>query len=82
MSRSLAVPIFERCFSRHLEGELSPEICSSMEAHVSQCDECAKECNGLRQALSLCTASPCDVPKSVQVKVQLALRQTLSDLRK
>ena len=75
-------PDIRKVFSRHLEGELSPEICSSMEAHVSQCDECAKECNGLRQALSLCTASPCDVPKSVQVKVQLALRQTLSDLRK
>lgn len=72
-------PDIRKVFSRHLEGELSSEICSSMEAHVSQCDDCAHECNGLRQALSLCTESPCDVPKSVQARVQLALRKTLSE---
>jgi RNA polymerase sigma-70 factor (ECF subfamily) len=72
-------PDIRKVFSRHLEGELSSEICSEMQAHVSQCDDCANECNGLRQALFLCTESSCDVPKNVQVKVQLALRKVLSE---
>jgi RNA polymerase sigma-70 factor, ECF subfamily len=66
-------------FSKHLEGELSADICSTMEAHVADCGECNAECDGLRSALAVCSSAPCEVPQAVQERVQAALRSALQE---
>jgi RNA polymerase sigma-70 factor (ECF subfamily) len=71
-------PNIRKAFSQHLEGELSPDICSTMEAHVASCPVCAAECDGLKAALNACSAAPCDVPAAVQERVQEALRARLA----
>ena len=73
-------PDVRRMFSLHLEGELSSSVCASMEAHVSNCEHCAPECNGLRTILNTCSSSPGEVPKDVQDRVQRSLRKVLSSL--
>lgn len=73
-------PDIRAVFSQFLESELSPEICSTMEAHVAGCSLCAAECNGLRTALNACSSAPCDVPLEVQKRVHEALRKSMQSL--
>lgn len=70
-------PNIRKVFSQHLEGDLSPDICSTMEAHVANCPACATECDGLKAALNACSTAPCEVPTAVQQRVQQALRAAL-----
>jgi RNA polymerase sigma-70 factor, ECF subfamily len=70
-------PNITRVFSQHLEGDLSSDMCSAMEAHVESCPHCAAECDGLRVALNACSTAPCEVPIEVQQRVQQALRVAL-----
>jgi len=70
-------PDIRKVFSEHLEGDLSPDICSTMEAHVASCPACAAECDGLKAALNACASAPCEVPVAVQARVKVALRQAL-----
>jgi RNA polymerase sigma-70 factor (ECF subfamily) len=70
-------PDIRKVFSEHLEGDLSPDICSTMEAHVASCPACAAECDGLKAALNACASAPCEVPVAVQARVKNALRQAL-----
>jgi RNA polymerase sigma-70 factor (ECF subfamily) len=66
-------------FSKHLEDELSPEICADMERHLQACDHCRGACDSLKRALALCRASgqTIQVPAAVQASVKLALRSVL-----
>jgi RNA polymerase sigma-70 factor, ECF subfamily len=73
-------PDIRRVFSEHLEGDLSPDICSTMEAHVEKCSHCAAECDGLKKALNACSTAPCEVPPHVQKQVHEALRAALSSV--
>ena len=70
-------PNIRKVFSQHLEGDLSPDICSTMEAHVADCPICAAECDGLKAALNACSSAPCEVPAAVQQRLQEALRTVL-----
>ncbi|MBT6433488.1 MAG: sigma-70 family RNA polymerase sigma factor [Deltaproteobacteria bacterium] len=70
-------PNIRQVFSEHLEGDLSPDICSSMEAHVASCPTCATECIGLKQALNACSTATFEVPEEVRVRIQIALRQII-----
>lgn len=70
-------PDIRKVFSQHLEGDLSPDICSTMEAHVASCPACAAECDGLKAALNACATAPCEVPAEVQRRVRTALHQAL-----
>ncbi len=70
-------PNIRKVFSQHLEGDLSPNICSTMEVHVANCPACAVECDGLKAALNACSSAPCEVPAAVQQRVQEALRAVL-----
>ena len=45
-----------RLVSRYLEGELDPEACSKLRAHVDQCAPCSAACETLRRALVACQA--------------------------
>jgi len=70
-------PDIRTVFSHHLEGDLSPDICSTMETHLANCSICKTECDGLKAALNACAMAPCEVPQSVQMRVKAALRQAL-----
>ena len=65
-------------FSRHLEGEVSAEVCAEMERHLAQCPTCRGACDSLRQVLGMCRAAPAEVPVSVQRKVQRAIQDLLA----
>ncbi len=67
-------PDIRRVFSEHLEGDLSPSVCSTMEAHVAECPDCASECEGLKNALNACSSSENRVPEDIKARVQEALR--------
>lgn len=40
--------------SRYLEGQVGPDLCARLEAHVSGCPDCAAECVELRRMLGAC----------------------------
>ena len=73
----IGCPDIRRVFSEHLEGDISADICSNMEAHVAECTICAEECNSLKLALHACSSAPADVPEEVKRRVREALRQTI-----
>jgi RNA polymerase sigma-70 factor (ECF subfamily) len=69
-------------FSRHLEGELGPDACSKMEAHLAGCEACRGTCESLKRALALCRSTPSiEVPAAVQQSVRQALRAHLAQRR-
>jgi RNA polymerase sigma-70 factor (ECF subfamily) len=68
--------------SRHLEGELNPEVCSEMERHLQSCGRCRGACDSLRRTLRLCQTAPAvAVPEGVQKSVRAALRAFLDERR-
>jgi RNA polymerase sigma-70 factor (ECF subfamily) len=65
-------------FSRHLEGEISSDLCAEMEQHLAGCPRCRSSCDSLRRTLVLCKSSPApEVPEPVQRSVREALRKVL-----
>lgn len=68
-------------FSRHLEDEISAEVCRDMERHLESCPRCRGACDSLKATLALCrTASlATEVPASVQTSVKAALRNFLAE---
>lgn len=62
-------------FSRHLEGEIGPDTCASMEAHLEKCETCRGACDSLRRSIALCRATPeQQVPSAVADSVRAAIR--------
>jgi len=79
-----AAPLAARCpdvlslFSRHLEGEISSDVCAEMERHLAACPRCRSRCDSLQRTLVLCRSSPApEVPAPVQRSVRAALRRFL-----
>jgi RNA polymerase sigma-70 factor (ECF subfamily) len=71
-----------RVFSRHLEGEIDPAVCASMEAHLAQCAHCRNNCEALKRTLALCRQMPApEVPASVAASVKAAVRNFLNEPR-
>jgi len=66
-------------FSRHLEGEISADLCAQMERHMEACGRCRGACESLKRTLALChSAPPSRVPQSVQQAVRESLRRLLA----
>ncbi len=66
-------------FSRHLEGEIAPDVCRELERHVAACPRCGEACDSLRSVLSLCRATPAPpVPDDVQRAVREGIRGFLA----
>lgn len=67
-------------FSRHVEGEVSAELCAEMERHLQACARCRGACDSLKQTLSLCQATgpAVEVPPEVQATVKGALQSWLA----
>ena len=51
-----ACPDIVSILSRHLEGEIGPEACAAMEAHVATCTSCSRACASLRDTITSCRA--------------------------
>lgn len=68
-------------FSRHLEHEISADVCAEMERHLQVCDRCRGACESLKRTLALCRAAApaVHVPTSVQASVRVALRDFLAE---
>ena len=68
-------------FSRHLEDEISADVCAEMERHLQTCARCRGTCDSLQQTLALCHTSSrsVEVPASVQTSVKGALRDFLAE---
>ena len=81
-----AAPLAEACpdildlFSRHLEGEISADVCARMEQHLASCERCRSRCDSLQKTLALCRTAPLpEVPKPVQATVRRALKRFLEE---
>ena len=67
--------------SRHMEDDVSPELCHEMEQHVAACPRCAARCDALRRARALCQASPApEVPDEIKQLVARQMRAALGQL--
>jgi RNA polymerase sigma-70 factor (ECF subfamily) len=68
-------------FSRHLEGEISADVCVEMERHLEGCSRCRGACDSLKRSLALCrtTVGAIQVPAAVQHLVKVALRDVLAE---
>ena len=66
-------------FSQHLEGEIDPSVCATMEAHLAQCHHCRDACESLKRTLALCRELPTpDVPASLATSVKAAIHAFLN----
>lgn len=66
-------------FSRHLEGEISSDLCAEMERHIERCAGCRETCESLRRTLRLCRTTPSpQVPEPIQQSVRESLRTFLA----
>jgi RNA polymerase sigma-70 factor (ECF subfamily) len=74
-------PNIRQIFSEHLEGDLTADVCTSMQTHVDDCPVCAAECGGLKSVMNACNAAPCDLPLETQERIESALRAVLEDSR-
>ena len=67
--------------SRHLEGEISPETCKTMELHLEGCGRCRGACDSLRASLALCRRSRAEaVPPELGRAVREAVFRAISEL--
>jgi RNA polymerase sigma-70 factor, ECF subfamily len=75
-------PDIVRLFSRHLEGDLSSNICAEMEKHLEACGWCQASCESLKKTLGLCRLSPApEVPAELQVSIRAGIRAFLAEGR-
>jgi RNA polymerase sigma-70 factor (ECF subfamily) len=75
---SRACPDVLMLFSRHLEGEISADVCARMERHVEHCAWCRDACASLQQTLQSCrNAGSPQVPEAVQQSIRNQLRTLL-----
>jgi RNA polymerase sigma-70 factor (ECF subfamily) len=65
-------------FSKHLEGEIAPDVCASLEAHLAHCRHCQAACESLKRTLAICRQSPApEVPASLAASVRTAIQAFL-----
>jgi RNA polymerase sigma-70 factor (ECF subfamily) len=76
---SPACPDVPALFSRYLEGEIAPEVCADMEAHLARCPHCRGACDSLKRVLALCQRLPTpDVPASLSSSIRTAIQAFLA----
>lgn len=68
-------PDIVELFSRHLEGEISGAVCSTLEEHLQRCDGCRARCDSLKATLALCSQSGDQLPPRVEQSVRGALKR-------
>ena len=77
-SRGALCPDVLPLFSQHLEGEIDPGVCATMEAHLARCQHCRATCESLKRTLATCRQLPTpDVPASLAASVKAAIHAFL-----
>ncbi len=67
-------------FSRHLEGEISADLCARMERHIENCNACRDACASLQRTLRICRTAPSpEIPEPVQQAVRHQLRKVIAE---
>ena len=67
-------------WSRHVEGEITAEVCARMERHLAGCPRCSAACDSLKRSLAVCQRAPTrPVPASVQREVRAKLHRLLAE---
>jgi RNA polymerase sigma-70 factor (ECF subfamily) len=68
-------------FSKHLEDEISADMCKAMQSHLDGCPRCRGTCDSLKHTLALCRTSgaQADVPPEVQLAVKRAMKDFLRE---
>jgi RNA polymerase sigma-70 factor, ECF subfamily len=65
-------------FSQHLEGEIDPSVCATMEAHLAQCRRCRGTCESLKRTLAVCRQLPTpEVPAPITASIRAAVQRFL-----
>jgi RNA polymerase sigma-70 factor (ECF subfamily) len=74
-----ACPDIVDVLSRHLEGDIGPDACAAMEAHVARCTSCSAACGSLREAITLCGASGArPLPPASAARMRRVLERVVS----
>jgi len=69
-------------FSRHVEGEISADLCAELESHLAGCPGCRARCDTLQRTLAVCKSTPAPaVPEPVQRSVREAMKRFLEQHR-
>lgn len=77
--RAAMCPDVLTLFSQHLEGDIDPAVCATMEAHLAQCNHCRAACASLKRTLAICRQLPTpDVPASLAASVKAAIHAFLN----
>jgi len=78
-ARRPGCPDVLRLLSQHLEGEIDPDVCASIEAHLTQCSHCRDACESLKRTLAMCRELPTpEVPAPLAASIKAAIRTLLS----
>lgn len=80
-ARDPGCPDVVQALSESLEGDLDPNACQRLEAHVEICPHCRARCDGLRTVLSTCArADPAaSLPPDLEQAVRAAIRRAIAD---
>jgi RNA polymerase sigma-70 factor (ECF subfamily) len=66
-------------FSQHLEGDISPSVCATMEAHLARCGRCRSTCESLKRTLAVCRQLPTpEVPAPIVASIKTAIQAFLT----
>lgn len=77
-SPTAACPDVVELLSRYQEGDVTPEACKTLEAHVDGCRACATRCQSLRTVLAACSATPVPaLSTELRLAVQGQIRRSL-----
>lgn len=80
LPRGATCPDVLTLFSRHLEGEIDPSVCATMEAHLARCSHCRHACESLKRTLAMCRQLPTpDVPAPLASSIKRAIRAVLAE---
>lgn len=65
-------------FSQHLEGDIDPAVCATMETHLAQCPRCRGTCASLKRTLAVCRQLPTpEVPAPIAASIRTAIQTFL-----
>ena len=78
--RGTMCPDVVTLFSQHLEGEIDPGVCATMEAHLARCARCRDACESLKRTLAMCRQLPTpDVPAPLAASIRAAIHMVLNE---
>jgi RNA polymerase sigma-70 factor (ECF subfamily) len=77
--RAAICPDVLTLFSQHLEGDIDPSVCATMEAHLAQCSHCRDACESLKRTLAICRQLPTpEVPAPIAASIKAAIHAVVN----